>query len=68
MKAKDRQEGGNHYQKHKIQPWDIIEEYNLDFWAGNAIKYILRDKGNRLEDLKKARHYLDYLIEKEESK
>ena len=63
-KAIDGQVGGNHYKEKKIQPWHIIDEYHLDFYAGNVLKYILRDKNdNKLEDLKKARHYLDKLIE-----
>lgn len=66
--ASERQVGGDHYRKFKIQPWDIIDEYGLTFYAGNALKYLLRNKGNRLEDLKKARHYLDKLIEIEEGK
>lgn len=66
--ARDGQVGGNHYRKYKIQPWDVIDEYGLDFYAGNALKYLLRDKKDRLEDLKKARHYLDKLIEVEEGK
>ena len=64
--ASERQVGGEHYKKYKIQPWDIVDEYGLDFYAGNALKYLLRDKTDRLEDLKKARHYLDKLIEKME--
>jgi hypothetical protein len=60
-----RQVGGNHY-KRAHQPWEIIEEWELDYWAGNIIKYVLRYKyKNGLEDLKKAKHYLEYLIEKE---
>ena len=66
MTANDRQEGGSHYQTNRIQPWDIIEEYNLNSFEGNAIKYILRRKGNRLEDLQKAAHYLEKMIEIEE--
>ena len=63
ISALNRQIGGSHY-KRAIQPWDIISEWKLNFWAGNAVKYILRYpyKG-RKEDLEKARHYLDYLIE-----
>lgn len=63
-RARDRQVGGNHYKIHAIEPWDIIEEFNLNFWEGNAIKYILRDKGSRIEDLKKAIHYLEYELER----
>lgn len=61
--ATERQVAGDHY-KRAIQPWDIISEWELNFWAGNALKYLLRypHKG-RKEDLEKARHYLDYLIE-----
>ena len=66
--ASEHQVGGDHYRKHAIQLWDIIDEYGLSYYAGNALKYLLRDKGNRLEDLKKARHYLDKLIELEEGK
>jgi len=59
----DVQVGGNHYKKHKIQPWDAINDWGLGFFSGNAVKYIARhkDKGG-LEDIKKARHYLDKLI------
>jgi len=62
MAAKDRQVGGDHYQR-RIQPWDIVDEYGLDYYEGNAIKYILRWKGDRAEDLKKAIHYLEKEIE-----
>ena len=63
--TRGKQIGGDHYVKHKIQPWDIIEEYNLGFWDGNAIKYILRykEKGNPLEDIDKAIHYLEHVRE-----
>ena len=59
-----KQVGGNHYKKNKIQPWDIIDEYELDFYEGNALKYLLRDKsetdaGKRREDLEKALHYIE---------
>jgi hypothetical protein len=60
-----QQVGGSHY-KRAHQPWEIIEEWELDYWAGNVVKYILRYKyKNGVEDLEKARHYLDYLIQKE---
>jgi len=62
MAAKDRQVGGDHYQR-RLQPWDIIDEYGLDYYEGNAIKYILRWKGDRVEDLQKAIHYLEKEIE-----
>ena len=58
MSARDTQVGGTHYKK-EIQPWDIIDEYQLNFYEGNALKYLLRAKSNRLEDINKAIHYLE---------
>lgn len=50
-----------HYQGSKMEVIDIIEDFNLDFCLGNAVKYILRagKKGDRLEDLNKAIWYLE---------
>lgn len=64
----EKQIGGNHYAKHSIQPWNIIDEYNLDYYLGNVIKYVLRDKNNQVEDLHKAIHYLEKKIQLLESK
>jgi len=62
----DHQEGGSHYKKMAIQPIDFIYFNDIPFIEGNIIKYILRHrKKNGLEDLKKAKHYLEILIEKE---
>lgn len=66
-----KQIGGTHYKTLAIQPWEIIDANGLNFYEGNAIKYILRRKGDRIEDLQKAVHYLEHLIEleqKEEAK
>ena len=60
-----RQVGGDHYKNHKIQPWDIIDDWSLNYYEGNAIKYILREKHDRVEDLSKAIHSLEKLIELE---
>jgi hypothetical protein len=67
--ARDDQVGGEHYRKFKIQPWDVVDEYDLGFYAGNALKYLLRagHKNDALEDLRKCRHYLDKLIERAEA-
>jgi hypothetical protein len=59
------QVGGTHYQN-KIQPWDIIDSWNLSFYEGNIIKYLLRRKNSRVEDLKKMIHYAQKLLEIEE--
>ena len=62
-----KQVGGDHYSKMDIQPWEVISRGGLDFFEGNVVKYVMRYRAkNGLEDLKKARHYLDYLIEREQ--
>lgn len=67
--ATDRQVGGDHYASQAIQPIHYIFENNLGFCEGNVIKYVTRyQKKNGVEDLKKARHYLDMLIERLEAK
>ena len=69
MSAFDTQVGGSHYKNMTIQPVEFIEMNNLGFCTGNIIKYVCRYKDkNGIEDLKKARHYIDLLIEIEESK
>lgn len=69
MKALDTQVGGSHYKNMTIQPVEFIERNNLGFCVGNIIKYVCRYKDkNGIEDLKKARHYIDLLIEIEESR
>ena len=66
MSALNTQEGGQHYKQWKIQPIEFIHANGLPYIEGNIIKYIMRHKfKNGLEDLKKARHYLDILIELE---
>jgi hypothetical protein len=69
IKASDMQIGGNHYTSKTVQPWAAMESWMTKeqfsgFLRGNSIKYLARcdDKGG-IEDLKKARHYLDKLIE-----
>lgn len=59
----------NHYTRFKVEPITFIMENGLPFWAGSVIKYVLRyDAKNGLEDLKKARRYLDMQIAKMEGK
>lgn len=67
--ANDVQVAGKHYKDKSIQPWDYIYANNLCYFTGNCVKYVSRwkDKGG-VDDLKKARHYLDKLIELEEGK
>lgn len=63
MSVNDEQVGGEHYQK-PIQPWDYITLNRLGYLEGNIIKYVTRYKEkNGLQDLHKAKHYLEKLIE-----
>lgn len=54
----------SHYNRGKIEVIDFIEDQGLSFHLGNVIKYVARagSKGDKLEDLKKARWYLDRYI------
>ena len=58
----------DHYQGKKMEVIDIIEDYELGFHLGNAIKYILRadKKGNTKQDLKKAIWYIQREIDRED--
>lgn len=61
--ALDVQVGGNHYKDMAIQPVDYIYRNGLGFLEGNVIKYVTRYKAKGgVEDLHKARHYIDLLI------
>lgn len=66
-KKPPEQVGGTHYSRWRIQPISFIEAAQLGYHAGNVVKYLARYKyKNGLEDLKKAKWYLDRLIEIEE--
>lgn len=62
----DKQHGGSHYKNFRIQPAEFINENKLLFAEGNAIKYICRhsNKGKE-EDIKKAIHYLEMILERD---
>ena len=64
----EEQVGGKHYRNMKIQPAEFINENKLLFAEGNAIKYICRHsvKGKE-EDIKKAIHYLEMILERDYS-
>lgn len=64
----ETQEGGTHYKDMGIQPIEYIHGNNMGFLEGNVIKYVSRHASkNGLEDLKKAKHYIDLLIKLEYS-
>ena len=68
-KADDLQIGGDHYKNMGVQPWKAMEswmtpEQFAGFLRGNAIKYLARcDAKGGIDDIKKARHYIDKLVE-----
>lgn len=65
-----KQVGGSHYKKYEnLQPWDVVLKWNLGYLEGTALKYIARWKDkNGLEDIRKAIHFLEKLVETEMSK
>ena len=72
MKATSVQVGGDHYKKMPFEPVIVIRamiDAGLWKWEdANAAKYLFRWRlKNGIEDLRKARHYIDLLIEAEES-
>ena len=72
MKKKEMIDHPEHYNSGKIEVIDFIESLGIDedFCIGNAIKYISRytHKGDPVGDLKKAKWYIEYLINKLEAK
>ena len=65
MSAYDKQVGGSHYKKMKIQPSKFVIENELLFPEGSVIKYICRHRSkNGKEDLEKAVHFIEMIIER----
>ena len=60
----------DHYNKGEFEVIDVIYDWNLNFALGSAIKYIAsaEHKGNDIEDLKKAKQYIEFEIENRLSK
>ena len=60
--ASSYQEGGEHYQRMKIEPWDVVDTWPLQQRIGayrfSALKYIMRlgEKDDLLTEAKKSRH------------
>jgi len=62
----ETQEGGDHYRSMTIQPVEYIHRNGIGFCEGAVIKYVSRWRSkNGVEDLRKARHFIDLLIEME---
>jgi hypothetical protein len=63
-RASSKQVGGSHYRDFAIQPAEFIHRNGIGFLAANVIKYVCRYKAkNGRQDLEKARHYIDLLLE-----
>ena len=66
MDPYDKQVGGSHYKKMKIQPSKFVIENELLFPEGSVIKYICRHRfKNGKEDLEKAVHFIEMIIERD---
>jgi hypothetical protein len=66
MTALQKQIGGDHYKNGAIQPIVYILNNNLGFCEGNVIKYVTRHKTKGgADDILKAIHYLELLLEME---
>lgn len=65
MNPLEQQVGGTHYKSMAIQPVEFILANDLGFCEGNAVKYLCRyrQKGG-VEDLHKAKHYIEILIQR----
>ena len=65
-KVYNKQIGGSHYKDMVVQPSEFINKNKLQFAEGNAIKYICSHahKGE-VQDLEKAKHYIDMIIERD---
>lgn len=63
MSANDRQVGGDHYRS-PMQHWDFVWANNLDYFQGQITRYVTRWRNkDGLEDLYKAKHFLEKYIE-----
>lgn len=66
MNALEGQQGGSHYKEMRMQPVEFIHTNNLGFIEGSVIKYVSRHRRKHgKEDLKKAIHFLELLIQLE---
>jgi len=63
-KANDQQVGGEHYLKQTYQHWDFVLKTNLPYMEAQIVKYLSRWRAkNGVQDLHKALHFIDKLIE-----
>ena len=69
LSANEKQVGGDHYKKMKVQTWDVVDtwprEQRIGYYRGNALKYIMRlgAKDEEAQETGKGIHYLEKLLE-----
>ena len=67
--ANDKQVAGTHYKDMGVEPWDVVDTWPLEqrigYYRGNALKYVMRmgTKDASVQEIKKAIHYLEKLVE-----
>lgn len=68
-KANDKQVAGTHYKDMGVEPWDVVDTWPLEQRIGayrhGALKYLMRmgTKDASVQEIKKAIHYLEKLVE-----
>ena len=68
-KANDKQVAGTHYKDMGVQVWDVVDSWpqseRIGYYRGNALKYVMRmgTKDASVQEIKKAIHYLEKLVE-----
>lgn len=69
MSALEKQEGGSHYKSLPIQPVEFCQRNGLGYCESSVIKYVCRHRvKNKEEDIRKAIHFLELLLEIEYGK
>lgn len=64
MSALKRQEAGDHYKTMPIQPVEFCQRNNLNYCESSVVKYVCRHRRkNKAEDIRKAIHFLELLLE-----
>lgn len=62
--ALDRQEGGDHYRKLKIQPIEYAHANNMGPMEASVLKYITRHEAKGgADDIRKAIHYCELILQ-----
>tara|TARA_R100000995_G_scaffold82959_2_gene57812 strand:+ start:1307 stop:1594 length:288 start_codon:yes stop_codon:yes gene_type:complete len=61
--ATQKQVNGSHYKNKGIQPLEYILSNKLSYCLGNVVKYVTRNKEDKVQDLLKAKHYIDLELE-----